>query len=247
MAGNDTACTLLLHFNGTDGSTTIPDDSLVGTHGTASVFGTAQLDTAVKTFGTASLLLDGDSDYITFPDSSQFDFLTNPFTIDMRIRFTSIAGVQCLIGKGQGNTGNDWYLSWDGSSILFFDSYHSGRDLQFSAPFSPLVDTWYHIVLMRINTDNAATAWRIFTDGISQTLTLADGAWNAAIDAYSAVLRVGLVSTQYFRGYIDELRVSSIARDFGTGVGNNFTPPSAEYSEDTPTPPASTRRIFLIT
>ena len=46
----------------------------------------------------------------------------------------------------------------------------------------------------------------------------------------------------FVAGYIDELRISKgIARWTA-----NFTPPSAEYSEDAPAPGAG-RRIFLIT
>ena len=49
---------LVAHMNGADESVIIPDSS-PSAHGNATVVGNAQLDTAQKVFGTASLLLDG--------------------------------------------------------------------------------------------------------------------------------------------------------------------------------------------
>ncbi len=59
--GDNTATKLLLNFNGTDGATTTTDAS-PSAH-TVSFEGNAQLDTAAKQFGTASLLLDGTTRY----------------------------------------------------------------------------------------------------------------------------------------------------------------------------------------
>ena len=53
---------LLLPFDGSDTATSTSDES-DNSH-TITFAGTAQLDTAQKKFGTASLLLDGDSDYV---------------------------------------------------------------------------------------------------------------------------------------------------------------------------------------
>jgi len=51
---------LLLHFDGTDGATTTTDDG--PDERTITLAGDAELDTAQKKFGTASLLLDGNGD-----------------------------------------------------------------------------------------------------------------------------------------------------------------------------------------
>jgi hypothetical protein len=243
MAGNDTACTLLLHFNGTDGSTSIPDDSLVGTHGSASVFGTAQLDTAVKTFGTASLLLDGDSDYITFPDSPDWDFSTT-WTIDTRVRFPALpsagngtfsmrhwdtAGDQRSWAMWIENIGGTYKLrlaySTDGAvTTAIIDS--NGLTLS--------VDTWYHFAIIR--NGNTITMTQ---DGVS--IGTGDVTGVTFFNA-TAVLNIGFYG-YYHNGYLDEYRISKIAR----WTSFPFTLPSDEYSEDTPAPTGSTRRIFLIT
>lgn len=54
--------TLILRGNGTDGSTTITDES--PTPKTVTVGGSAQLDTAVKQYGSASIMFDGTGDYL---------------------------------------------------------------------------------------------------------------------------------------------------------------------------------------
>jgi hypothetical protein len=72
----------LLHFDGSDASTTFTDSSSYGPTWTAA--GNAQLDTAQKKFGTASLLLDGTGDSISTPSLGLPG--TDPFTIDMWVR-----------------------------------------------------------------------------------------------------------------------------------------------------------------
>lgn len=90
MAVDDSYTKALLHFNGIDTSTTFRDES--GKTWTGG--GTAQLDTAQKKLGTASLLLDGNSDYISTPDHADFDVGSGDFTIDFWVRFNAIPGQQ---------------------------------------------------------------------------------------------------------------------------------------------------------
>ncbi len=63
LVGEDfSLVSLLANFDGTDGATSSVDES-ENTH--VLIFsGDAQLDTAQKKFGTASLLLDGTGDYV---------------------------------------------------------------------------------------------------------------------------------------------------------------------------------------
>lgn len=74
----------LLHFDGADGSTTFTDQK--GHVWTPS--GNAQIDTAQSRFGGASLLLDGDGDYITSPTHADFGFGTGDFTVEGHFRRT---------------------------------------------------------------------------------------------------------------------------------------------------------------
>ena len=69
-------------FEGSNGSTGAPGmtDESPSHHGTATVTGTASISTAAFKFGTSSLLLNGG--VIQFPDSNDWWFAGNPFTID---------------------------------------------------------------------------------------------------------------------------------------------------------------------
>ncbi|MBT6515561.1 MAG: hypothetical protein HOK65_12415, partial [Crocinitomicaceae bacterium] len=44
--------------------------------------GTAQIDTAQKKFGTGSILLNGSGNFLSAPDSDDFNFASGDFTID---------------------------------------------------------------------------------------------------------------------------------------------------------------------
>lgn len=85
---------LLLHFDGTDASTTITDSG--GQDHVFTALGNAQLDTAQFKFGTASLLLDGTGDYIQGDGSDEFALGTGEFTIDFWVRFNT-AGTQVVL------------------------------------------------------------------------------------------------------------------------------------------------------
>ena len=82
---------LLLHGDGTNGSTTIVDSSSSTKAVTA--FGDAQISTAQSKFGGASIAFDGNGDYLTIPPSAKFEFGTDPFTVEFWIYpTTSTAG-----------------------------------------------------------------------------------------------------------------------------------------------------------
>ena len=74
----DSYTKLMLHMEGSDGSTTFTDE--IGKAVTAN--GNAQIDTAQKKFGAASGLFDGTGDYLTLANSNDWSFGSGDFTID---------------------------------------------------------------------------------------------------------------------------------------------------------------------
>jgi hypothetical protein len=78
---------IMLHMNGTDTSTSFPDNGSFGQTWTAG--GNAQVDTAQSKFGGASALFDNNNDYIvqsgTLPD------ITSDYTIDVWVRPNTLA------------------------------------------------------------------------------------------------------------------------------------------------------------
>ena len=96
---------LLLHCDGTDGSTSFIDSSSSG-H-TVTAVGNAQIDTAQYKFGGASALFDGSGDYLTVPDSSDFNFGANPVTIDFWVKFNAITAEDGLLSISNSASGQD--------------------------------------------------------------------------------------------------------------------------------------------
>ena len=78
---------LLMHFNGTNGSTTMTDNSK--NNFTATATNGAALSTAQSKFGGASLFLDGTNDYVSIPNNAEFNFASGTFTIEFWVELVS--------------------------------------------------------------------------------------------------------------------------------------------------------------
>jgi hypothetical protein len=208
----DSYTTLLIHFDGTDGDTA---DQTAATGQTVSLEGNAQLDTAQKQFGTASLLLDGTGDYAT---SDKCDFGTGHFTIEMWVRFNSLS--TSVFFSQRYDVKHQYYLQYDHSAKrLYFTSYNGDSGASINnvvfdcyTPWEPSVDTWYHIEVSR------GYAFYIFIDDEMQSVTHEHPQVIQTMPTISYASTIGSLWTSggyiyYFNGWIDELRVSTgIAR-----------------------------------
>lgn len=84
---------LLMHMDGTSGSTTFTDS--IGTHTPANGTNSdAQIDVASKQFGSGSVKFAqetvGKNDYITIPDHADFYFGTSKFSVDFWVKFRDV-------------------------------------------------------------------------------------------------------------------------------------------------------------
>jgi hypothetical protein len=210
LATDDVNTIVLLHCNGSDASTTFTDES--GKTWTAA--GNAQLDTAQQKFGTASCLFDGSGDDITTPHSVDFDFGTGAFTIDFWVRFASIpAGGAALVSLGV----------WSNCvGVAYFDGnlYYQIMGASGSiGAWIPSIDTWYHVALVR---ENASSTFYAYINGTQI------GTYVASKNIVPVgVAQVGQNSSGEadLNGWIDELRISNVARWTA-----NFTPSTSEYA-----------------
>ena len=210
---------LLIHADGADASTAFYDFSN-SAHAITTV-GTAQVDTAVSKFGGASLLVDGNSDYLTVPDSDDWNFGSGDLTIDCWIMFNSLAAAaQGIVGKFVDDT-HKWQLFYGGGFLQFYD-YNAGYVFDASQAWTPSTETWYHIAVIR--SGNTIT---LYVNGVS----LGSTAFSGPMTNYASTLNVGLSTSagtlRYFDGWLDEIRISKgIAR-----WTENFTPPTRAYNE----------------
>lgn len=218
-AGSNTK--ILLHLNGTDGATSTIDSS-VEAH-TITFVANAQLDTAAKKFGTASLLLDGVGDYLYAPDSVDWNFGTGDFTIDFWFRTTDNTKYQGIITQGvNGVTTIDFsYTNTDKLSMSFVSATVGVGYYVTTNVVNIANNTWYHIAFVR----SGSTAY-MFVDGVSQAVTentafgtLPDCTGNLGIGCY--IPTVG----NFVYGQVDELRISKAIAQWTA----NFTPETSEY------------------
>ena len=211
------------HFTGADGTTSYTDPVA----GAYTFVGTAQIDTAYSPFtGGSSLLLDGNSDYITLADSADWNFGTGNFTIEGWFRFADLTGYQ-TIATQYVDASNNWWLRKDSANtITFFANNASASTCGFytsTSAYSFAINTWYHIVFER----NGAGAL-LFINGISIALT--ETTAFGTLPDVAAVLCIGAHPSPnfYINGNIAEFRITKgLAR-----WTSNFTPPTVPYPND---------------
>ncbi|HEY9874591.1 MAG TPA: LamG domain-containing protein [Candidatus Obscuribacterales bacterium] len=220
-AACDTNTQLMLHLNGTDGSTTITDSS--PSPKTVTVAGNAQIDTAQSVFGGASGLFDGTGDYLESADNAawQLGGGTGAFTIDFRVRFAAFAAINQFFSQINDAETDGWvFYYFNTSNQIRFISYTSSAQTLLSKSWTPSLDTWYHIALVR-----SGNTWRFFVDGtqlgtdITDTVTIPNTANRLLIGAAHET-----TPSEFINGWIDEARISNEAR-----FGGNFTPSGSEY------------------
>ena len=220
MAGIDSNAKLVLHANGTDGSTSFPDAS-DSAHAVTAISG-AQVDTAQSKFGGASCLLNGSSSYLSVPDHDDWFFGTGDFTIDLWVRFNVLQTWTVCEQFVNGSTYWSFFIEQSGpTSTLYFQI--NGGSTNISTLYTFSTGTWYHVAL-----DRSGGVIRIYVNGISQTLG-ANSNPGASSGNYAVILKIGGGSSSYINGWIDEFRISNIARYAG-----NFTPATTEYAAGVP-------------
>jgi hypothetical protein len=216
---SDANTKLLLHMESLDtSSTTAPK--------IPTFVGTAQLDTAQYkdltgyTTTRASLLLDGDSDYVTIPDSADWDF-TADYTIEMWIKTadkTTDTTYRRLYNHGTQGVAADldlYILNTTGAISVCI-----GTETSAITGTTDISDNnWHHIALARSGSNT-----KLFVDGVQDgsTFSGSEDLTNAANLCIGAYLPA---TNGRFNGYLDEIRISKgIARWTA-----NFTPPTSEY------------------
>ena len=187
---------LLLELNGTDAATSTTDAS--DSNHTITFNGNAQLDTADKQFGSASLLCDGTGDYITTAATTDFD-LTGDFTIEMWAK-TSTNKAAGLMDFGSGASSR-WILFQNTGGLVQFWESNTTNILTFD--FDLHTSGWTHIAVTR-----EGNIFRLYKN-LSKVHQVTDA---ATIQTGSQPLHIGSdswsTSSRSFNGWIDGVRVN---------------------------------------
>ncbi len=226
LGGKDAYTELLLHGDGADGTTTITDSSASAHIATAGNH--AQLDTEQIKFGSSSILFDGTDDYLTTADDPSFDFSTGNFTIDFWVRLSQSPvdhGAMTLFSRyGAATDYTRLTLTASGAQIQWeFDNYDTGvQTLYFIRNTSMVINTWYHIALVR-----SGTSFYLFQDGVQLGATYAGG--GARVASVSVATEIGRNNgTSFLEGWLDEYRISKGAARWTSA----FTVPTQPYGNN---------------
>jgi hypothetical protein len=204
---SDANTMLLLHCDGTDGSNSFPDSSSSAHVMTAA--GNIQVDTAFTKFGTGAALFDGNGDYLSTPDSTDWAFGSGDFTLEAWIRTpatlsTTMAGIIDLWSNSEAT--RSFKLAYRSTEIQF--GYGNGTtSVTSTRPFDFQPLTWYHIAAVR-----TGSSVKIFVNGVQHP---------ARVETQSAQKTFDRSSAEY-SGLADNYIYCNNAADFVFGA-NDFT------------------------
>jgi hypothetical protein len=225
---NDANTMLLLHCDGSDGGTTFTDSSTSPRH-TISRTGDVTNSRAQAKIGTSSIKFDGTGDYLSVPDSSDWNFGANNFTVECWVYGDIVTSdYQGIIGNWYGTASNYSFdfrvASADMSGNVVF-AYRSdgGTNTIVDSGYQLSDNTWYHLAASR-----SSTNLYIFVDG---DLKVTHDISTTTINDPSNDIVIGNTDGSYYwDGYADEIRISDSAR-----YTSSFTPSTTEFTADSNT------------
>jgi hypothetical protein len=223
---NRSNVSLLLHGDGTNGSTTIVDSSPSPKSVTAN--GGAQISTAESKFGGASIAFDGNNDWLSISNAA-LALGSGDFTVECFVRWAGDTNAgdtaaSNLIDFRTAEPSNQFYMFIRPSTGIepqAFQYYVNGAARITSTTLATL-NTWRHIAIAK---SSATTT--MYVDGVSQ------GTWADSTNYTSTTATIGgrfaavLGDQRSLNGYIDDLRITKgVAR-----YTANFTPPTAPFPD----------------
>jgi hypothetical protein len=216
---------LLLHMDGSNGSTTFTDSSTSAKTVTAN--GNAQISTTNPKFGTGRCELDGANDYLTLADSNDWNFGSLDFTVEGWIYPDSVSSEQWIVAQWESSAGLDtnsaWLVRLKASGVL----EALGRDVSStftctSATSTVTTGSWQHVAFCR-----DGTTLRLYRQG-GQVATAAVGSAtlnNSNLPLYFGVRHTDL--TFDYDGGLDDWRITKGVCRYPSGT--TFTPPNAPF------------------
>lgn len=186
--GIDDETVLMLHMNGIDGDPTFTDESF-SAHSPAAQGGMV-LDTDYQKFGTASGVFDGSGDYIQVADHADWNKGTGKTTIDFWARFSDTTECQVLYAQSDTVNGDIVVFYFYNDTLNFFSTDNDVEIFNESFAWSPSINTWYHISLVR-GWGGVADDWAVTVNGTSVGTFTDAGTWPDV----SAVITIGGATT----------------------------------------------------
>ena len=216
---------LLLHGDGTNGSTTIVDGSSSPKAVTA--VGNAQISTAQSKFGGASIAFDGNGDQLT---ALNVDANNTDLTIECWLRLNSYPTLTGIIACTYSGTSLSTQLNTFLFTVSSTGAIRAGGALggQETTDTLPL-NTWAHVAFVYTHSNQSRKA---FLNGVGGVAYTAEAITNNLVSSVFIGGSAGSsnVGSSWLDGYIDDLRITKgVAR-----YTQNFTPPTAPFPDLSP-------------
>lgn len=215
---------LLLHCNGTNGSTTFTDSSPFARAVTAN--GNAQISTAQSKFGGASALFDGTGDYLSLTYSNSFAFPFVDWTLECWFRITAYdltnGNALISISGAAGSRMIELVTLPSGTyEVTRIMVTSDGTDMfNLSGNTALQLNTWYHIACVRYRNQITLYLNGAVEASLPYSSNLYGSPTSITIGRYTANTGADIT------GNIDEVRISSVAR-----YAAAFTPQVAAFDE----------------
>jgi len=223
--GCDSNTQLLLHFDGDDEATTTTDENCDGSGAHVVTFvSAAELDTAIKKFGSASLLLPGTGDWLTIPDSADWDLVgsTADYTVDMWVYPNSLGGEDSIAVHEEGGL-NFWSLRYKGGG-LSFRAFNETLLVDIGAGGVLTLNVWAHVALIK-----KVSEYGIYLDGTQVGYTS-----DSDTDTYAGLFKIGTRGGgDEWDGQMDEYRVQKsnyFSASPNSTPDDTITVPTVAYS-----------------
>lgn len=214
-SGTDPYTKLLLHF----------DNDASGNTNSFTINGHQKIESGG--YFDQTFYFDGASDFIYTASNTNLSFGTSDFCMEFwaKVAVTqSVADPLIYCNWNSSWSANDWSLhcahNVTGNKWSFWvNNYNSGSPMLTSTSTSN-INTWTHVAVTRSGND-----WRLFIDGIQEGSTVTSSVSLDGGGAQSFYIS-GPQGSQYYKGYLEELRVSIGAARWAS----NFTPPTEQYT-----------------
>ena len=179
---------------------------------------------AQQKVGDSSIVFDGTGDYLSVPDSSDFDFGSGEFTMEAWCFTDNTTVGRMIMQQGDASAGNrSWWLriKSDVANKMCFAWSTDGtwQSNQLSDPDDLPTDAWVHVAITR-----DTNTLRLYINGVQKNSTSETGSLYDAPEN----LNIG----QEWDGYMDEVRISDTCR---YPDGTTFTPSATEFTADSNT------------
>ena len=182
---------LLLHFEGSNGSTTFTDEC----GHTVTPGGSAQISTGTSVFGTGSGYFNGTNSRLAVTGGTSLQ-PSGAFTVELRFKVTDPSPQQCLFDFWNSGSGNGVRLDVYGGDLhMSLENVTGGLGTTYSSGLAISTGVFHHVAVSK-----SGNTTKVFYDG-NQVTTVTTAVTFSTYDEYS----IGAVPSGvcFFGGFMD--------------------------------------------